>query len=161
LKRQPEVDRVQLTREIIKLQQRVNRALGQYVPEAWLEVNLTIGQLKSLVFIANQDETNFRKLAAALGVTPASVTGIVDRLVEQGLVSREENPEDRRMLLLKATKRGEALLTKLRESRISRMSEILSQLSKEELSALARSLATLADVAEHNREKNRDAHNRS
>lgn len=155
------MDRAQLTEEIIELQHRVNRALGQYAPEAWLELNLTIAQLKSLVFIANQRDTNFRKLATALGVTPASVTGIVEHLVEQGMVSREENPEDRRMLLLKTTETGKALLTKLRESRIRRMSDILSYLSLEELSTLAQSLTALATVAEHNKEKNGYERNRS
>lgn len=147
------MDRTQLIKEIIELQQQVNRALGEYAPEAWLELDLTIAQLKSLLFIAGQEVTNFKKLAAALAVTPASVTGIVDRLVEQGLVSRTENPEDRRMLLLKATERGATLLTKLRESRISHVSEILAQLSMEELSALAQGLTALASAAEHDKQK--------
>jgi DNA-binding MarR family transcriptional regulator len=75
------------------------------------------------------------------------VTGIVDRLVEQGLVSREENPEDRRMLLLKTRDKGKALLAKLRERGINRVSGILAQLSLEELSALARGLIAFAKVA--------------
>ncbi len=75
------------------------------------------------------------------------MTGIVDRLVEQGLVSREENPEDRRMLLLKTTDKGKTLLAKFRESRINRMSGILAQLSLEALSALAQGLIAFAKVA--------------
>ena len=112
-------------------------------------------------FISFEGSTNFKKLADALGVTPPNVTGIVDRLVEQGLVSREENPEDRRMLLLKTTDKGKALLAKLRESRISRMSGILAQLNLEELSALAEGLSAVARAGQRNKEKYRDEHNRS
>jgi DNA-binding MarR family transcriptional regulator len=152
-------DRAKLTEEIIQLQQQIGHARGQYAPEAWMDLSLTIGQLKSLFFIDFEGSTNFKKLATALGVTPPNVTGIVDRLVGQGLVSREENPEDRRMLLLKTTDKGEALLAKLRESRISRMSGILARLSLEELSALAQGLTALARAAESQQGGGRDEHN--
>ena len=155
------MDKTKLSEEIIQLQRQIGHVMGQYAPEAWMDLSVTIGQLKSLFFIDFEGNTNFRKLATALGVTPPNVTGIVDRLVEQGLVSRQENPEDRRMLLLKTTDKGKALLAKLRERKISRMSDILAQLSLEELSALAQGLTALARAAEYNKEKNRDEHNRS
>ena len=155
------MDRAKLIEDIIQLQLRIGHAVGQNAPEAWLDLSLTIGQLKSLFFIDYEGSTNLKKLATALGVTPPNVTGIVDRLVEQGLVSREENPEDRRMLFLKTTDRGEALLTRLRESGIGRLSGILARLSTEELSALAQSLIPVARAAERNREECGDEHNRS
>jgi len=154
------MDKTKLIEEIIQLQQQIGHAKGQYIPEAWLDLSLTIGQLKSLFFIDFEGSTNFKKLATALGVTPPNVTGIVDHLVERGLVSREENPEDRRMLLLKITDKGEALLAKLRESRITHMSDILSQLSLEELSALAKGLSALASSDEYSKEKHKDEGNR-
>jgi DNA-binding MarR family transcriptional regulator len=52
------------------------------------------------------------------------------------------------MLLLKTTDKGKALLAKLRESGINRMSGVLAQLSLEELSALARGLTSLVRLAE-------------
>lgn len=109
---------------------------------------MTIPQLKSLFFIASQGSTNFRKLAAALGVTPSNVTGIVDRLVEQKLVIRQENPEDRRMLMLGATAKGEALAAELRERVTSHMSEILTHLEQKELNTIAQGLTLLTEAAE-------------
>ncbi len=155
------MNRTKLIKEIIQLQQQTGHALGQHAPEAWLDLSLTIGQLKSLFFIDFAGSTNFKKLATALGVTPPNVTRIVDRLVEQGLVSREGNPEDRRMLFLKTTDRGKALLAKLRESRISRMSGILAKLTLEELTALAKGLSALARAGKYHEEKPRDEYNRS
>ena len=152
------MDKAELTEEIIRLQQWISHIMGQYAPEAWMDLNLTIGQLKSLFFIDFEGSTNFRKLATALGVTPPNVTGIVDHLVEQELVSREENPEDRRMLLLKTTEEGKALIAKLRASRISRMSDMLAQLSLEELSALAEGLNALVRAGEYNEAEHKDEH---
>jgi len=147
------MEKTALVREIIELERRVNRVLRQYSPDAWMGLSLTIAQLKSLFFIDNEGSTNFTKLAAALGVTSSNVTGIVDRLVEQELVSRKENPEDRRVLLLSVTEKGKALLANLRERRVKQMSEVLTRMSLEELSSLARGLALLVKAAEsHERE---------
>ena len=139
--------RTELTEEIIKLQQ-MSHALGQYAPEAWLELDLTIVQLKSLFFIDAEGSTNFRKLARALGVTPPDVTRIVDRLVDQGLVNRRENPEDRRMQILQITKKGKALLTKLRENKTTHLYHILSRLNTQELYMVAQGLRALVRAAD-------------
>ena len=138
--------RAQLTEEIIRLQQ-MSHALGQYAPDAWMELSLTIVQLKSLFFIDSEGSTNFRNLAGALRVTPPDVTRIVDRLVEQGLVSRRENPKDRRMQLLQMTKKGTLLLAKLRENRTTHLYHILSHLSTEELVTVAQGLRALVKAA--------------
>lgn len=138
--------RAQLTEEIIRLQQK-SHALGQYAPDAWMELSLTIVQLKSLLFIDSEGSTNFRNLAKALRVTPPDVTRIVDRLVEQGLVSRRENPKDRRMQLLQMTKKGTLLLARLRQNRTTHLHHILSHLSAEELVTVAQGLRALVKAA--------------
>ena len=143
-----EKERIKLIGEIIQLQRQVKRVLRRDEPSVLMELSLTIAQLKSLFFISSEGSTNSRKLAQALRVTPSNVTGIVDHLVEQGLVSRQENPEDRRMLLLKPTNKGEALLASLRESRIGQLSEALSRLSEEQLSTLAQGFRFLVEAAE-------------
>jgi MarR family transcriptional regulator, organic hydroperoxide resistance regulator len=149
-------ERTELTEEIVKLFRRLSRALGRYTPEAWADVNLTIGQLKGLFFIDHEGSTNFRKLAAALARTPPEITRIVDRLVEQDLVTRRENPEDRRMLILQTTEKGEALLERLRESTTARIHEILAQLSMEEIVALTKCLASLDKAVSLQQKKAQD-----
>lgn len=143
-----EVEKAQLIQQVVELQRKVNRVLRRQTPDAWMELSLTLAQLKSLFFISNEGNTNVRKLAAALSVTSANVTGIVDRLVEQGLVSRAENPEDRRMLLLQVTDKAQALITDLRERQTSRLSEILDYMSPDELSMLAQGLSSLLKACE-------------
>ncbi len=142
-----EPGKAQQIAEIRRLQQQITNVMGQYAPNAWMELDLTIAQLKSLFFIEFGGRSNLSQLAAALGVTPPNVTRIAERLVKQKLVSRNENPENRRMLLLQVTDKGKALLDKLRESGLSRMSGILNQLSTEELAALAKGLAAITRIA--------------
>jgi DNA-binding MarR family transcriptional regulator len=137
-----------LIREIIELQRKADRARRQYELDVWMGLTLTRAQLKSLFFISNQGSTNSKELAAALKVTPTNTTGIVDRLVKQGLVSRTEDTRDRRMLLLRATDEGEELLAKLRERRRGYMSEVMSRMSVDELATLAQGLASLVKATQ-------------
>jgi DNA-binding MarR family transcriptional regulator len=142
------MEKAQLIQQVVELQRKVNRVLRRQAPDVWMELSLTLAQLKSLFFISNEESTNVRKLAAALSVTSANVTGIVDRLVEQGLVTRRENPEDRRMLLLQVTDKAQALITDLRERQTSRLSEILDYMGPDELSMLAQGLSSLLKACE-------------
>jgi DNA-binding MarR family transcriptional regulator len=151
------MEREELIREIIELQRKADRARRQYEIDVWMGLTLTRAQLKSLFFISNQGSTNSKELAAALGVTPTNTTGIVDRLVKQGLVSRTEDTRDRRMLLLRATDEGEELLAKLRERRRGYMSEILARMSADELATLAQGLASLVKAMEHDEAENKEA----
>jgi MarR family transcriptional regulator, organic hydroperoxide resistance regulator len=130
-------------KEIMNLYRHTNRLLNKFPAEPWIDLSLTIAQLKSLLFIAHKEKTNFKKIADALGVTPPNVTGIIDRLVEHGLVSRTESPEDRRIMLLQITTKGRNLIHKLQEDLDAQMVNILAKLSPEELSALDTGLNAL------------------
>jgi MarR family transcriptional regulator, organic hydroperoxide resistance regulator len=142
------MEKKELIKEIMTLQHQTDIILRQFEPQAWIELNLTLAQLKSLFFIAAKDKTNFKKLAEALGVTPPNVTGIIDRLVEQGLVTRTENAEDRRIMLLQATEKGQELLNNLRERRTTQMSQVLGFLTSDELVAQVKVLKDLKRAAE-------------
>jgi DNA-binding MarR family transcriptional regulator len=142
------MDKSQLVQKVVDLERQVGRIIGQYAPSVWIDSGLTLTQLRSLFLIANKGSINFRKLAEALEVTPSNVTGIVDRLVEQGLVSRTQNPEDRREMTLQATDKGKALLSNLKEAGIKRMTQVLSLLSLEELSALVQGLSAFIRAAD-------------
>jgi DNA-binding MarR family transcriptional regulator len=142
------MEKPELINEIIELQRRADQARRQYELGVWMNLPLTMAQLKSLFFISNQGSTNSGKLAAALGVTPTNVTGIVDRLVKQGLVSRTGDIQDRRVLLLRATDRGQQLISQLRERRKGYLSEVLVHLSAGELEILAQGLTSLLKAAE-------------
>ena len=150
------MEKAELVREIIELQRKVDRARRQRELGPWMDLPLTIAQLKSLFFISNQGSTNLGNLAAALGVTPTNTTGIVDRLVKKKLVSRNEDAQDRRMLLLQATTKGEELVTNLRDRRRGHMSEVLALMSMDELVTLAQGLTSLVKANEAYKGRGKD-----
>lgn len=141
-------DKQELINKVMDLHRRMDRSLRPFVPAVWMELNLTVAQLKSLIFIVGEGKTSSRKLAAALCVTPSNVTGIVDRLAEQGFISRDQNPNDRRTLLLQPTDKGEAVLSRLRYGIESYITRVLQGMSVEELSVLAQGYSSLVRAAE-------------
>jgi DNA-binding MarR family transcriptional regulator len=138
----------ELVSEIIDLYRKADRARRQYELEIWMSLSLTISQLKVLFFISNQGSATSGKLAAALGVTPTNVTGIVDRLVKQGLISRTEDIRDRRVLSLRATEKGKELVADLRARRRDYLSAVLARIEIDDLTRLAQGLTAFVKAAE-------------
>ena len=137
------MQREELVKQITELQRKIDRARRQYELDVWMNLPITIAQLKSMFFISNQGKTNLMNLAAALRVTPTNTTGIIDRLVKQGLVSRTENTDDRRMLALCLTDKGEELIARLREKRRGYMKDVLAYMSIDELVNLEQGLTSM------------------
>ncbi len=137
-----------LIKDIIEYHRRVSRVLRDYDTDIWMSLSLTLPQLKSLFFISNQGVTNYKKLAEKLNVTQSNLTGIIDRLIDQGMVKRGENPKDRRELLLQATEKGESLVAELRGRRSSYLSQSLDDLQLEKLTCISRGLEILAQATE-------------
>ena len=140
-----------MVNEIIKLQHRAFRAMGKNEPTAWMDLNLTLAQLKCLHLIYFEGTTNLINLAEALNVTPPNVTVIVNRLVTQELIRREENPKDRRAYILSMTKKGTVLIEGLQESGTKRIVEVLNKLSIKELEALQTGFKALVREVEDKR----------
>ena len=71
-------------------------------------------QLKVLTMIAiDPERATGHELAAQLNVSVATMSGLVDRLVEHGMVTRGEDPSDRRVRRLTVTAEGSATIRSL------------------------------------------------
>jgi DNA-binding MarR family transcriptional regulator len=79
-------------------------------------------------------------LAERTGVTRATITGLVDTLERDGLVSRKPDPEDRRMLSVGLTARGEKLLRRILPTHFRQMGWLMEPLSESERKTLVRLL---------------------
>ena len=141
---------------LLKLFDDLSQAMAKYSFGPWRELDIPLAQLKSLFIISIKGSTNTRNLANDLGVTPGNVTGIVDRLVEQGLVSRTQNPEDRRVVFLQLTEKGRETITSIRESGMRQMTGILAYMSLDGLSCLAAGMKDLIESVEKHQKDNPD-----
>ncbi len=122
---------------------RINRELRASSQEDWTSLSLTRAQLKILVLLRQEGATTVGHLASHLGVTLPSVTATVDRLVQQGLVSREDDPTDRRRVINRLTPTGTVLIDRLQEGRRTRLVRALQQLPPADLATVGQALDIL------------------
>jgi len=91
-------------------------------------------------------------LAAREGVTQPAMTQLISRLQDAGLVSREADPADGRVVQVSITDEGRATLARRRARRAERLAGILAQLSPEHCAALAAALPALDALASARRD---------
>ena len=81
------------------------------------------------------------ELSQRMMVSNGNVTGLVDRMVEQGFVSRRPSPKDRRAQLVSLTAQGRRFFATMARANGDWIGEILADLSSDEIEALMRLLA--------------------
>jgi DNA-binding MarR family transcriptional regulator len=105
------------------------------------ELKLGPPQGRILFFIAKQkEEVAVKDLAEMLNVTPGAVTQLVDALVEMGLVRREEDVKDRRIIRIKLTELARSKLEEFRKGYLASASRVFDVLSDAEIGELVRLL---------------------
>lgn len=114
--------------------------------QTWVDLDLTMSQLKLLLLIASCRGSRVGDLAQRLGVTPPTVTTILDRLVEHALVRREADSLDRRLVIARLTPAGEGLLRQLQLLGAIDLSQYIDELDEEELRCLVVGMEALQRV---------------
>ena len=112
----------------------------------WLMLELTFAQARALFILAARKELTISQLAKLLGVGNPTASILVQQLVERSLVTRTEHPTDRRNTILGLSPKGAEIGAGRREAREKQWQRWLSNLSNDELSALARGLSALTNV---------------
>ena len=110
-------------------------------------VNLTMQQLKVLILLSRHDGIASQELTRHLGVTLATLSGIVDRLVAHGYVTRTEDQHDRRIRRIHLSPAGREVLTEIMDSGNKAQRRLLNRLDDETLLMLETVLARLLDAA--------------
>jgi DNA-binding MarR family transcriptional regulator len=123
---------------------RLNRRVRQTRPVG----DLTGTQLSALTSLELAGAMTPRELADAERVRPPTVTKIVARLEERGLVQRTPHPTDRRQVILSATPAGRAMLAQFERAREEWLAQQLAQLTTDEREVLRRAAELLRRLAE-------------
>lgn len=107
---------------------------------------ITPSQLSALTSISVSDGPSLGELATSERIAPPSMTRIVVRLEEDGLVRRRHDIADRRVSRLQITPAGEALLAETRSRRDAYLAVRLQRLDDDERETVARALPILERI---------------
>jgi DNA-binding MarR family transcriptional regulator len=105
---------------------------------------VTPGQFNLLELVAFRGSLSVGEFAVFLRVTPAAASQAVDRLVKRGLLDRRARPGDRRSSLLRVSRKGRHLLSRVRSARERLAGEVLGSLSNETLRRTVEALDRLS-----------------
>lgn len=104
---------------------------------------LTLLQLRALIFIKKQKSVSVSDLAAQFRTTLPTATSLSDKLVKLKLVLRKQNLTDRRIVKISLTKKGKNLLKKAVKEKDKKINKMLLYLSAQDKKELFRILNNL------------------
>jgi len=131
-------DRRRLIDEIHALREGMMRASSRRHIGAWIEQDLTFGQLKVLFLLFHEQPATMSAIAQALGVTLPAATNLIDKLFKAGMVERRVDSADRRLVLCELQ-----LARRLRESWLIDSEGIFGRLGNSELQTVAEAMRIL------------------
>jgi DNA-binding MarR family transcriptional regulator len=114
---------------------------------AGVEDVVTVTQFRTLVVMDAHGELNLNGLAALLDVTPSTALRMIDRLLVADLVTRRDNPANRREVLLGLTKQGQQIVAKVTSKRRTEITKIVTAMPNSQRSELVNALRAFADAA--------------
>jgi DNA-binding MarR family transcriptional regulator len=139
------------TRESVRTHLRIATCYNLMMREARQRIavrwNLTLPQFEVLAELwrAKAGGFTFVELSRLLLVTSGNLTGIVDRLEEQGLVERVPDAQDRRVVRVSLTGKGRRATGQMLPAHAADIEEVLSFMPRNALTELSSLLGRLRD----------------
>ncbi|MFH0754521.1 MAG: MarR family transcriptional regulator [Candidatus Omnitrophota bacterium] len=120
---------VQIAEEVALIGPRIGRKMLADINQV---VDLPQAQLFVIMMLFHQGPKRAADISCEMKVSAPTATGIITRLEKAGLVTRVIAPSDRRMVMVEMTPQGTKLAEQLRGRIVTRWTEILSRLSRDD-----------------------------
>jgi MarR family transcriptional regulator for hemolysin len=124
---------------------RTARIVGRAFDDALTDAGGSLPTWLVLVSLKAGRASNQRELAEAVGIRQATLSHHLNSLVEQGLVTRERDPDNRRSHLVELTAAGDATFFRLRDAAVAFDRRLRRGLSPDDVSRLEDALGRLTD----------------
>ena len=142
----PPAPATDLANEVLTRLRRIIRAVDMDSHRLEQAHGVTTPQLLVLTDLADHGDSSLGALARRIQLSPSTVVGIVDRLVERRCVRRERDADDRRRIQLSLTAEGRALLERAPRPLQAALRERFTALPGEQQQAILAALAQLTDL---------------
>lgn len=110
-------------------------------------IGLSMPQFSILAQLHFRGVCGMSEVSERFQITPAAASQLVDKLVQNGLIQRDEDPHDRRAKCLKLTDKGQALFQRNIEERYHWVEPLAEKLTPEERTKVHEALTILTEAA--------------
>jgi len=115
-------------------------------PANLYKIELTSAQIKVLATFIERDCYTMTALSQLLSVAMPTMTAMIDRLIQIGLVKRERDERDRRVVLVRLTPEGKKVIDTLMVIRRQEIEKLLQALTHEEVNLFLNSIESVAQL---------------
>src|SRR5205814_4555926 len=119
---------------------KAHEAASDYLYRGIAETGISDTDFRVLEALLHKGPLPVNTIGPKVHLTPGSISVAVDRLLEKGLVSRAESPDDRRVRVVALTPRGKAGITPIFKEHVATIEKVFTGVSCDELRQLARRL---------------------
>jgi len=126
-------------RLLAECMQGFERLSGEHVRES----GLTHAQFDIIATLGNTPGMSYKDLGDRTLITKGTLTGVIERLEQKGLVERERNADDKRSYFVRLTPQGERLFADVFPKVVARCGTQFSHFSEADFEALEHTLAGL------------------
>ena len=124
-------------------------AASKYLYAGIEETGLSDTDFRILEALLNKGSLPVNTLGPKVNLTPGSISVAVDRLLDKGLVSRVESPEDRRVRVVSLTPKGKRLIAPIFRRHAAEIGKVFADASPKELRNLETILKKIGKRAEN------------
>lgn len=114
---------------------------------------LSMLQIQILLYINQEKQVQMKDLASNFTITLPTATSLSDNLIKDGLIQRNRSTQDRRVVTLTISKKGNDILKKIKDKRNEKMKMLLSYLSEKQKEDFLSILTSLKENIEKKHEK--------
>ena len=110
----------------------LQRRIGKRAIEVLKKSKINIPQFRILETLQEKGESTMGQLAERLYITTSAITNLVTKLLKHNLVNRKHSLDDRRLILIKITERGNKIVGEVWEQVYGFFESLLANLNQEE-----------------------------
>ena len=142
----------QIAWSISQLRRNIIREFAFAVVQTFGDFDYSLPQLATLLFLDEEGEQTIKGMAEMLGRSLSATSRLLDNLVVLGMISRREDPQDRRVKRVAITEQGHAFIATLEQRRADAQIAVMEYLSPEERAQAVKGMMLLVEAARRKKE---------
>lgn len=140
------MDIQEFSKRMVELMPQCIRGFAHYEYNYLSRGQITLPQFWALEYISRKGDCLMSDLAGSLNISRPAATGLVDRLISQKLVSREDDSEDRRVVKIHITAKGKKIVSNIWDQKKRTIISVFSKLSAQDRRQHLRIFEQVVDI---------------
>jgi len=132
--------------QIISLNRNINRTLRHEFHGLMQDSGFTFPQLSVISILAKNGKQKVSDISEKIGLSDSTVSGILDRLEQKGIIERKRNKDDRRVVKIYLSNGSQEIFQEFHRKREEYFARLLKELSEQEINDIINGLEILNRV---------------